>query len=114
MGGADAVKIQVYDSVKMLGDARKKFCEVNQRELKELTAYSNNIGIDLFASAFDSERFDWLKSLNLRYHKIASRTHSDNKHLAETIAMSDKITFVSNGKDQNDFSLDVYKNVKRF
>ena len=110
--GADAVKIQIYDSVSLLGDNRKEFCEISKQELKSINAFCEKIEIQLLASVFDQERLDWLDDYDFMYNKIASRIHSDDKVLAKNIINKGKITFISNGKDSSDFSFSSLDNTK--
>ena len=103
IGGADAVKLQLYDSYSLLGSDRKKYCEINYEELCELKNYADSLKIDLFASVFDEERLSWVKSLDLMYQKIASKVHKNDTNLGSKILNTGKITFVSNGLDNNNF-----------
>jgi len=108
IGGADVVKVQLYDSFLLLGDTRKKYCEINYEELKELKNYADNLGIPLFASSFDIERLNWTEKLNLSYQKIASKVHAHNPDLCNSIVATGKKTFVSNGLNQDEF---IYSNI---
>ena len=112
--GADAVKLQVYDSVKFLGDDRKKFGEIDKDELAELYEYANNLDIPLFASCFDEERLEWLIDLDVPYLKIPSKMYHRDKSLVEKSLDTGKKTFISNGLDQDDFSYADRKNAVYF
>ena len=46
--------------------------EINKLELKEISNYSRNIGIEPMASVFDIERIGWCEELNFKTYKIAS------------------------------------------
>tara|TARA_Y100001937_G_C7097794_1_gene320981 strand:+ start:613 stop:1326 length:714 start_codon:yes stop_codon:yes gene_type:complete len=114
MAGADAVKLQVYDSVKFLGDDRKKFGEINKNELIELIDYANSIDIPLFASCFDEERLQWLIDLGLPYLKIPSKMYSRDRALVEKSLKTGKKTFISNGLDPDNFDYSDSKNAVYF
>jgi len=102
MGGADAVKVQVYTSMTFLGDNRKQYAEITFEELKRLKKYADNIGIDLFASVFDSEKLDWCLHLEFKYLKIASKMFKDDSLCREAIA-TQKPVFISNGLNPDEF-----------
>jgi sialic acid synthase SpsE len=114
MGGADAVKLQIYDSVKFLGDDRKKFGEISKDELAELQQYAKNLSIELFASAFDKERLAWLIELDVPYLKIPSKMYKRDPRLIEKALNSGKKTFISNGFDSNSFEYKDYENAVYF
>lgn len=114
MGGADAVKIQIYNSISLLGSNKKKFSEIGKEELFDLYSYSKNLNIPLFASAFDEERVSWLNELDINFNKIASKTHKGNKDLCKKIMSNGRKTFISNGLDPEDFSFGHLKNVVYF
>jgi len=111
MGGADIVKLQVYDSLHLLGSDKKQFAEISKIELSEIKQYCDNIGIDLVTSVFDEERLNWILDSDLKYIKIASRTHRDNANLCEKIVQSGRTIFVSNGMNPDSFPFATAKNV---
>ena len=57
--GADAVKVQIYDTYQMPGDNRSKweYLSMSQEVFLELKEYSEKLGVDYFASAFHQDRF---------------------------------------------------------
>ncbi len=82
--GADAVKLQLYntDKIKKFYQSRYaelKFSEINFDEAKELKEYADKIGIDLFASSFDIEKLEWCERLGFKFHKLASRSINDTE-----------------------------------
>ena len=96
IGGADIVKLQLYDSKKLWGDNRRKYLDVTKDELAEINEFCKFQGIELSASIFDLERVDWCAELNFKTYKIASRSVED-KELCEKILSLGKRTIVSLG-----------------
>ena len=81
LAGADAVKIQLMDSEKLLGVTNKKYRDICFQDAYSLAKYCDNIGIEFMASVFDEERFEWLDDLGVQTHKIASRTSKSDEAL---------------------------------
>ena len=102
MGGANAVKLQLYTSQLLFGDDRKEYANITFHELEHLFDYANRHGIDLFASVFDEEKLEWGERLGFLRYKIASRTFEDHD-LCEKIIKTDKPVYISNGLNQDDF-----------
>jgi len=77
--GANAIKFQMwrandlYDSKHPNWKEIKK-SELNFRQAEILKNYSDKIGIEFFCSVFYPEAVDFLKSLNVKKYKVASRT----------------------------------------
>jgi len=109
IGGADIVKLQLYDSKKLWGDDNRKYLDISKDELFEINDFCKFHGIELSASIFDLNKVDWCSELNFKTYKIASRTVSD-KELCEKILSLNKKTIISlgmydyekNGKPFND------------
>jgi len=97
LSGADAVKIQLLDSEKLLGTTEKKYRDICFQDAYELSKYCDDIGIEFMASVFDAERFEWLEDLGVQMHKIASRTSRRDKALSELILSDGKPTIISTG-----------------
>lgn len=102
MFGADFVKLQLYDTLKLHGDALRKHLEISFNELEEINDYSNKLSIELFCSVFDEERVEWCEKLDFKYIKIASRSFK-NEALVKKALSTKKTVFLSNGFDQQDF-----------
>ena len=66
IGGADIVKLQLYSSKKLFGNRDREYLDTSKKELKEINAYCNNIGIELSASIFDEEKLDWCEELGFK------------------------------------------------
>jgi len=102
MGGADMVKVQLYTSKKLFGDDRKKYAEISFDELQHIKSFSENVGIDVFASVFDNDKIVWCEKLGFKNYKIASRSMYDNK-LCNAIIDTKKTVFISTGLDHFSF-----------
>jgi N-acetylneuraminate synthase/sialic acid synthase len=88
--GADAVKLQKrnnrelfttagynkpYDNSNSYGATygeHREFLEFGETEFKELKAYASEIGITMFATAFDFSSADFLENLDMPAYKMAS------------------------------------------
>ncbi len=106
MAGASAVKLQLYDPLKLQKDPNKLYLQIDFDELLSIKKYCDLIKIDLFASVFDHERFDWCEELKFKYHKVASRIKDTS--LVEKMVTTRKTCFISN----NDFTWVHFDNVK--
>ena len=124
--GADAVKFQkrtvdrVYDE-EFLASPRESPWGTTQREQKEalelgedeyaqIDAHCGARGIEWFASAWDLESYEFLRSFNPSHNKIASAMIS-SVELLEAIAADGKHTFISTGMGT---SSDIDRAVKTF
>ena len=91
--GADVAKFQLYDPEKLLDE--RQFSKddwdaiVNSKldfsEVRELKNLCDQINIEFLASAFDEERLTWLEDLNVKRHKIASRSLYNKKYVKAVI-----------------------------
>jgi len=95
--GADAVKVQLMDSEKLLGVKDKKYRDISYEDALELSNYCNLLGIEFMASVFDEERLEWLQDFDIKTHKIASRTSKFDRQLSELILAKNKPTLISTG-----------------
>jgi N-acetylneuraminate synthase/sialic acid synthase len=112
--GADAVKLQKrdnrslftkagytrpYDNPNSYGETygeHREFLEFGQDEYKELIDYTKEIGVTLFATAFDINSADFLEKLDIPVYKIASGDLK-NIPLLTHIAAFQKPMIVSTG-----------------
>lgn len=88
MAGADAVKVQLWDTYRMPGEDRHKweYLHIDKKALTRLKDFSENLHIDFFASAFHFDRYEWIKSLGIKTNKFASIVLSEKfKHLSDTM-----------------------------
>ncbi len=97
IGGADAVKVQLYSSKNIWGDESRNYISITKPELKEIDQYCKIIGIDLSASVFDEEKLDWCEEIDLKFYKIASRTVKEDVKLCNKIIDIKKETIISLG-----------------
>ena len=98
--GADAVKVQIYDTYQMPGDNRSKweYLSMSQEVFLELKEYSEKLGVDYFASAFHQDRFDWILNSGLKVNKIASMLIESDFDLCIKMLESGLKTYCSLGK----------------
>lgn len=105
MMGADAVKVQLFDTYKMPGDNRERweYLSMKKEDFSRLSKFSKSLNIDFFASAFDSERFQWILEEGLSINKIASSLIVNDRNLCKSMLDSGMKTFFSLGKwdDEN-------------
>ena len=52
IGGADIVKLQLYDSKKLWGDTKRSYLDITKDELFEINEFCKFQGIELSASIF--------------------------------------------------------------
>ncbi len=99
MAGADAVKVQLYDTYSMPGEDRERweYLNISFDQLKSLKEYCDMLRIDLFASFFDEERLRWCVDLDLPVLKIASYIMKQWPELAEKAVATGRRTIISLG-----------------
>jgi len=97
IGGADMVKLQLYNSEKLWGNKDRVYLDTTKAELKEMNNYCLSIGIELSASIFDEEKLEWCEQLDFKRYKIASRTIKDDLSLCEKIISTKKEVIASLG-----------------
>jgi sialic acid synthase SpsE len=103
LGGADAVKIQLWNSdwqpKRFNEKLGRDYMELNFTQAKTLKEYSDSIRIDFFASVFDEERLDWAVKLKLPFIKIANGVFTNKKDLADkAVATGRPIILSVNGE----------------
>ena len=99
--GADIAKFQCYDTDKIKKPWQSRYMELKMAELTfddcvELKKHCDEVGIEFMASAFDIERVKWLENLNVKRHKIASRSIYD-KELIQAMEKTGKPIIASLG-----------------
>jgi sialic acid synthase SpsE len=111
--GADTVKVQLMDSEKYFGDTSKKYRDITYDHFEELYTVCENLGIGFMASVFDEERLEWVNSLGITRHKIASRVAKHDTKLCEKILNDNKETLISTGMHEiGEFPYGFDKNIK--
>jgi N-acetylneuraminate synthase/N,N'-diacetyllegionaminate synthase len=91
--GADIVKFQLYDPWKLLNPKEftpDDWAEIVKSELSfsdtlKLKNHCDAVGIEFMASAFDFTRLGWLEILQVKRHKIASRSIYDVGYCQQVI-----------------------------
>jgi N-acetylneuraminate synthase len=76
--------------------AQKQGLEFGEPEYRQIDAHCRKLGIEWFASAWDTESYKFLQKFDLKYNKIASAmiVHED---LLKAVAADRKHTFISTG-----------------
>ena len=109
MGGADAVKVQLYDTYKMPGENREKweYLSMSYEQYHRLESYAQKLNIDFFASCFHNEGYGWYYDKARKINKIASSLVRDDPKLCEKQIYCFDKNFVSLGcwdKDEFPFN----------
>jgi len=96
LNGASAVKLQLYPANMFSSDnLDRAYLELTFDDFKSLCDYGDNLGIDVFATAFTKETLEWCIDLKRKYLKIPARMHKENPDLIELILSKKINTFVS-------------------
>ena len=74
----------------------KKKIEFSKKEFDQIDYYSKKINIEWFASPWDLDSLNFLKTYNLKYYKVASAMIT-NIPLLKSISLNKKKTFISTG-----------------
>ena len=116
MGGADAVKVQLWDTHRMPGENRAlwEYLSMTFDQFKRLKEFSDSLNIDFFASAFHDDRFEWIEKLDIKTNKIASSVIDWDLNFCNKMIDSGMKTYASLGcwdKKEYPFS---QENVKYF
>ena len=93
LGGADFVKVQLYDSKLLFNNNLRSYIQLSKKEFFDLNSYSNQIGIEFFASIFDKSKIDWCEEAGINFYKIASRTVKDKKLCKEILSLNKSFYF---------------------
>ena len=100
--GADAVKFQIYNTKKRVGNINKKIyeilkkCELSFNDFEKISNYCKLKKITFFSTPFDEESVDFLEYLEVPLYKIASFDIS-NYQLINKIIKTKKPTIASTG-----------------
>ncbi len=98
MFGAQAVKVQLYDSQRLYGDLSRQYLSLSFDDARRLQTYAQRLGVDFFASFFDEERLEWCLELDVPILKIASITLEQQPDLCRRAVATGKRTLVSLGR----------------
>lgn len=100
--GADAFKIQVYDTTKLVSSVSQEWIdrlspkELSQNEVKEIQKYCKERGIVFFATAHEEDSLEFLDSINVPLFKIGSG-EVNNLPFIKMIAQKNKPIILSTG-----------------
>ena len=97
IGGADFVKLQLYNSKKLFNNTDRSYLEFSKKEFFEIVKYCKAIDIEIFASIFDKEKIIWCEEAKIQFYKIASRTLNEDLGLCKKIVKTGKTVFISLG-----------------
>ena len=75
---------------------QKAGLELNEAQYRDIEAYCREKGIEWFASAWDIESQNFLKSFDLKFNKVASAM-TTNLPFLEVVAAEKRHTFISTG-----------------
>lgn len=100
MGGANAVKIQLYDTYRLPGENRElwEYLSITKDQLTIMNAFAGRLNLTFFASPFHDDRLEWIITHELPIIKIASSLLVNNFELCQKIVNTDKTIFCSLGK----------------
>ena len=100
--GANAVKVQLWDTYRMPGESREKweYLSMSEDQFLELKEYAEELNIDYFASSFHEDRFGWIINSGLKINKIASSLVVRDFPLCKKMLENEQIekTFCSLGR----------------
>ena len=116
MGGADAVKVQLWDTYRMPGENREiwEYLSMTFEQFKHLKEFSDSLNIDFFASPFHEDRFEWIQALGLTTNKIASAIIDWDLDFCNKMINTGMDTYASLGFWDKDYYPFSQENVKYF
>jgi sialic acid synthase SpsE len=118
MAGADAVKVQLWDTYRMPGDSRElwEYLTMTHDQFVQLRDFAYDLNIDFFASAFHRDRFEWVTdpSMDIQTNKIASSMLEWDYDFCKDMVDTGMLTYCSLGKwDKEEYPFE-NANVKYF
>jgi len=105
--GASVAKFQLYDAKDLFPKEGNPWfdynckTEISREQMEELSAWSMEAGIEFMASCFDTRRINWLESVGVKRHKVASRSIQESEMIKALVA-TDKELLISLGMWQGD------------
>jgi sialic acid synthase SpsE len=116
LAGADAVKVQLYDTYRMPGDNREiwDYLSMTKQQFLRLKSFADELHIDFFASAFHQDRFQWILDSNIKTNKIASMSLGHDFKLCQDMVETGMLTYCSLGGWDKEYYPFEDKNVKYF
>lgn len=103
LGGAEAVKVQLYDPEQF---NKPDSHAMSKERLRDLRDFGDAHGIPVFATAFAPKFLDWCVDLDLKYMKVAARMHVGFPELTRDVMQVGKPTFVSIPSDMPQADVD--------
>lgn len=103
LGGAEAVKVQLYDPEQF---NKPDSHAMSKEQLRDLRDFGDAHGIPVFATAFAPKFLDWCVDLDLKYMKVAARMHVGFPELTRDVMQVGKPTFVSIPSDMPQADVD--------
>ena len=103
LGGAEAVKVQLYDPEQF---NKPESHAMSKEQLRDLRDFGDAHGIPVFATAFAPKFLDWCVDLDLKYMKVAARMHVGFPELTRDVMQVGKPTFVSIPSDMPQTDVD--------
>ena len=116
LAGADAVKVQLYDTYRMPGENREiwEYLSMTREQFLRLKSFADNLHIDFFASAFHRDRFQWIRDSDIKVNKIASMLVKHDYEFCKEMIDTEMSTYCSLGRwTGNDYPFED-ENVKYF
>lgn len=95
--GADVAKFQLYDAKKLFPRDGNPWYEYNcktelsREQVENLWQICEQAKIEFMASVFDSGRIQWLESLGVKRHKVASRSIKENQMIDALVATNKQL-----------------------
>ena len=116
LAGADAVKVQCWDTYRMPGEDRHlwEYLSMTKEQFLRLKSFADTLNIDFFASVFHDDRFEWVQEAGIKTNKIASMLVPHDFELCQRMVDTGMPTYCSLGKwDKEEYPFES-ENVKYF
>ena len=103
LAGADAVKVQLWDTYRMPGSDRElwEHLSMSRDQFLGLKEFADRLNIDFFASPFHRDRFNWITDAGIKINKIASSMLEWDIEFCQDMVGDGMLTYCSLGKWDN-------------
>ena len=103
LAGADAVKVQLWDTYRMPGSDRElwEHLSMSRDQFLGLKEFADRLNIDFFASPFHRDRFNWITAAGIKINKIASSMLEWDIEFCQDMVGDGMLTYCSLGKWDN-------------
>ena len=103
LAGADAVKVQLWDTYRMPGRDRElwEHLSMSRDQFLGLKEFADRLNIDFFASPFHRDRFNWITDAGIKINKIASSMLEWDIEFCQDMVGDGMLTYCSLGKWDN-------------